>query len=251
MLLGDTHRNAEFMTEAFKAARDRGCEQILQLGDFGFGWSWLSLDERLAVCKFSAIVSILSEKTGVACSFIDGNHENFDRLAEFDLDASGRREVAPNVFHLPRGHRFDLGGVSFLACGGATSLDRAGRVEGTSWWSAEALTTEDVSRCGSEPVDVLLAHDMPIQCGIRKDRHQTGYGMQVDMDWYLNRVRLGEVLEATTPAQVFHGHLHHRYDRALAAQGCVVHGLGSDAGPLGDAAVIFDSSTREIEELST
>lgn len=251
LLLGDTHRNADFMTAAFKAARDQGCEQILQLGDFGFGWSWLSLDERLQVCKFSAIVSILSEKTGVACSFIDGNHENFDRLADLEINPEGRREVAPNVFHLPRGHRFELDGVSFLACGGATSLDRAGRVEGISWWAAEALQDDDVARCGSEPVEVLLSHDMPIQCGIRTDRHQSGFGMQADMDWYANRVRLGEVVDATRPTLLFHGHLHHRYDRELIGPDTVVHGLGSDAGALRDAAVIFDTSTRTIEELAS
>ena len=248
-MLGDTHRNAEFMTEAFKAARDLECEQILQLGDFGFGWSWLSLDERLQVCKFSAIVSILSEKTGVACSFIDGNHENFDRLSELELDEHGRREVAPNVFHLPRGHRFELDGVSFLACGGATSLDRVGRTEGQSWWAAEAISHADVERCGTDPVDVLLCHDMPIQCGIRADRHQTGFGLQADMDWYANRVRVGEVLEATMPDLVFHGHLHHRYDRKLDRLGTSVHGLGSDASSLAEAALIFDTRLKAIEVL--
>jgi predicted phosphodiesterase len=247
MLLGDTHRNLEVLAEAFKAARAAECEEIIQLGDFGFGWSWLAIDDRLSVCRFSAAASILSEKTSVRCSFIDGNHENFDRLFELGLDERGRRQVAPGVYHLPRGHRFELDGCSFLACGGATSLDRAARQEGVSWWAAEALSAEDVAACGSEPVDVLLAHDMPVQCGIRRDRHQTGFGIPADMDWYRNRLRLGEVLEATRPAHVFHGHLHHRYDRHLPELACEVHGLGSDAGPIEQAAVIFDTSTAMLE----
>ena len=251
LLLGDTHRNIDFMTEAFQAARAQECEQILQLGDFGFGWSWLKLDERLSVCKFSAVVAILSEKTGVACSFIDGNHENFDRLSELPLDDQGRREVAPGVFHLPRGHRFELGGTSFLACGGGTSLDRVGRVEGTSWWAAEAVTAHDVARCGTEPVDVLLVHDMPIQCGIREDRHQSGFGLSADMDWYRNRMRIGEVVENTNPSHVVHGHLHYRYDHRLTDPACEVHGLGSDAGPLQAAAIVLETKTLKFEELAS
>ena len=250
LLLGDTHRNIDFMTEAFQAARDQKCEQILQLGDFGFGWSWLKLDEQLSVCKFSAVVSILSEKTGVSCSFIDGNHENFDKLSDLPLDEQGRREVAPGVFHLPRGHRFELGGTTFLACGGSTSLDKAGRVEGTSWWAAEAVTVEDVARCGTDPVDVLLVHDMPIQCGIREDRHQSGFGLGADMDWYRNRMRIGEVVENTRPSHGVHGHLHHRYHRRLSEPECEVHGQASDAGPLSEAAIIFETATGLFEELS-
>ena len=250
LLLGDTHRNTTFVANAFKAAAQNECEQIVQLGDFGYGWQWLQLDETLAVCKFSAVVSILVEKTGIGFSFIDGNHENFDKLESLPPQADGRREVAPSVFHLPRGHRFSIGDTTFLCCGGGVSLDRLGRTSGVSWWEREAITKSDVERCGREAVDVLLAHDMPIQCGIREDRPMSGFGLAADIDWYRNRMRVGEVVDATSPELVVHGHLHHRYERRLdLARPTRIMGLASDRSPLAQAAVIFDSNTQVLSSL--
>jgi len=247
LLVGDTHRNASFLAEVFGAARRNECTQILQLGDFGFGWQWLRLTDTLAVCKFSAVASVLVEKTGIALSFIDGNHENFDKLHTLPLGADGRREVAPGVFHLPRGHRFELEGTTFLACGGATSLDRLGRTPSVSWWAAEALTLDDVAACGDGTVDVLLAHDLPLQCGLREDRPMSGFGLRADMDWYRNRMRLGEVVEATAPTWIFHGHLHHRYERDLRPEAASrVMGLASDKSPIELSTVVFDTVSGQV-----
>jgi len=247
LLVGDTHRNSTFLASAFAAAKRNECELIVQLGDFGFGWQWLPLTDTLAVCKFSAIASMLVEKTGIGLRFIDGNHENFDKLSLLPVGETGMREVAPGVFHLPRGMRFEIDGASFLALGGATSLDRLARTPSVSWWEAEAITTRDVEACGSETVDVLLTHDMPLQCGLRSDRAQSGFGIKADMDWYLNRLRVAEVVETVRPKWVFHGHLHHRYERDLRPElATTVLGLASDKSPLGLSSVVFDTQVQTI-----
>ena len=250
LLLGDTHRNARFLAVAFAAAERAGCERIIQLGDFGFGWQWLGLGENLEICKFSALASVMVERSGIELDFIDGNHENFDRLSSHPLRADGTQEVAPGVRHLPRGHRFELEGCRFLALGGATSLDRMARRRGVSWWEQEAITPAEVEACGQEPVDVLLAHDMPIECGIRADRHQSGYGLSADMDWYRNRMRVSEVLQATQPSWVFHGHLHHRYERDLRPDvDASVIGLASDRQGIDLSALVFVPGERRVELL--
>jgi UDP-2,3-diacylglucosamine pyrophosphatase LpxH len=246
LLVGDTHRNATFLAKAFATASDAGCEAIYQLGDFGYGWQWLSLDEKLAICKFSAIASILVEKTGIRLAFLDGNHENFDRLYAHPQREDKTREVAPGVLHLPRGYRFEIDGCRFLALGGAVSLDKMARTAHVSWWPQEALRPADVAACGTDRVDVLLSHDVPLESGLREGRHLSGYGLAADMDWYRNRLRVTEAIEATEPAWVFHGHLHHRYERDLRPERpMTVVGLASDRHPVAVACVIFDTEERQ------
>jgi predicted phosphodiesterase len=250
LLLGDTHRNATFLATAFEAAEREGCEQIIQLGDFGYGWQWLALGEGLEICRFSAVASVLVDRTGIGLCFIDGNHENFDRLAMQATAPDGSQEVAPGVRHLARGQRLELGGCSFLACGGAISLDRLARTEGRSWWAAEAITTADVVACGSESIDVLLCHDAPLESGLPAERHSSGYGMAADIDWYLNRMRLSEVLAATSPSLVVHGHLHRRYELDLAPEReARIVGLASDAQGIEAAGVVFDTEARRLSPI--
>lgn len=58
--------------------------------------------------------------------FVDGNHENFDKLYQYpEKDWHGGRvhEIRPNVLHLMRGHVFDIQGHSFFCMGGAMSHD--------------------------------------------------------------------------------------------------------------------------------
>ena len=81
--------------------------------------------------------------------FVDGNHENHDAL---DAMACERwhgglvHRVRPSVLHLMRGEVFDLGGASVLAMGGATSVDRALRTPGESWWARELPSAEEYAR---------------------------------------------------------------------------------------------------------
>jgi predicted phosphodiesterase len=251
LFVGDSHRNSAFMAKAFEVAHVNHCEKIIQLGDFGFGWEWLKLTDSLAICKFSAAVSLLVEKTGIEVLFLDGNHENFDALLSIALQPDGRREVAPGVFHLPRGHRFEIDGCSFLVCGGAVSVDKLARQEGVSWWSQEAITDEDVVRCGDASVNVLLTHDAPWQTTKGDHIHRSGYGMSADIETYLNRLRIGRIVEATSPSLVVHGHLHRRYyqERSTRYPQEIV-GLGADKGELRNALLIFETSSRTFSMVS-
>lgn len=240
MLLGDTHRNEAFARKAFEHARRLDCEEIIQLGDFGFGWNWLPLTDTLAICRFSAAISLLVEEFAIAFSFIDGNHENFDRLVDHPLGVDGRREVAPGVWHMPRGYRFERDSVSFLTCGGAVSVDRLARTESVSWWAAEAVTPADVTACGSDAVDILLTHDAPITSAFFENVSTTGYGIQADIDVLRNKILLEKILTVTQPTLTVHGHVHRHFVQDLGS-GRRMIALAHDRAALHRAALVLDT----------
>ena len=52
--------------------------------------------------------------------------------------------VSDHVTMLPRGHRWELGGRSFVALGSAPSVNRDLLTEGVSWWPTEVMLEEHV-----------------------------------------------------------------------------------------------------------
>lgn len=96
-----------------------------------------------------------------------GNHEDYDQIAELpalDLghDIGEVQWITYHIALLPRGHRWERNGWSFVSLGGGPSVDRWSRREGLDWWEAEAITDDDVARVvEAAPADVMLAHDAP------------------------------------------------------------------------------------------
>ena len=69
-LAGDWHANAAYAVEAIRHARRRDSDVVIQLGDFGFHFLDAFLD---------ALDAALADED-LSLGFVDGNHENFDRL---------------------------------------------------------------------------------------------------------------------------------------------------------------------------
>lgn len=188
-LTGDTHGDfSRFSTKKFPEQKHMTKDDyVIILGDFGGIWAdgpnerwWL---EWLNGKNFTTL-------------FIDGNHENFDRLysGEFEeVDFCGGRahKIRDSVYHLMRGHVFNLQGKSFFCFGGAASHDihdgilnkedpdfkekyamlwnsnAAFRVNHVSWWEQE-LPSEDEMELGRTSlenvgynVDYVLTHCLP------------------------------------------------------------------------------------------
>ena len=139
----------------------------------------------------------LSRKKFTIC-FVDGNHENMDRLAEFpivDYHGGKAHKIKANVFHLMRGYVFEFDGKKFWCFGGAQSHDiRDGildlydfgsakefydaikqwslagkmfRINHVSWWKEELPSEEEMQR-GRETlsehgnkVDYIITHCPP------------------------------------------------------------------------------------------
>jgi hypothetical protein len=132
---------------------------------------------------------------------------------------STRRPVCgscgPGSITCPRGTRWTWHGLTWLALGGATSLDRVGRTEGVSWWPEEALTIADADRAvAGGPVDVMVTHDAP--AGVTVPGAGSYLWREETMNAsYLNRELLREVVDVVGPTHLFHGHFHTAYTADL------------------------------------
>jgi predicted phosphodiesterase len=201
---GDWHANLHWGTGIIAMAKERGADVLVHLGDFGWQFTDYYLDG-------------LSQALGdMPLVFIDGNHENHDWLDAQPVDpATGLRILRHNIAHLPRGTRWEWGGVRFLAVGGAHSVDRPSRTPGASWWSQEVLSEDDIDRCVAGGLtDVMFSHDCPAGIdipGLEDSAHFFPKTELVQAD--AHRIRMRRITDAGQPLHVFHGHMHRAYDQ--------------------------------------
>lgn len=189
---GDCHGNfAKFRDSFFPEQKELTREDIVIVcGDFGLWHD--NYEERNALDWL--------EKRSFTTVFVDGNHENFDRLYsdEFpvvDFHGGKAHRIREHVYHLMRGHVFEFDGRKFFCFGGASSHDvrdgilyredfasddefceaiyrmnRFGamfRVNHMSWWKQELPTQEEMD-FGKETlakhgnrVDYIISHCCP------------------------------------------------------------------------------------------
>lgn len=241
---GDWHGNEAAAVWSIKQAARKGVNTILHTGDFGI-WPGQRGENFLKVVEKSLL------ENDVELYFVDGNHEDFPQLLALPLNAEGVRKVRENLYHLPRGFRWTWQGLTFLALGGATSVDRPHRVEFFSWWKEESLTLKDVyTAANGGPADVLITHDAP--AGV----HIPGLHNNWDAS-ELARARrhqelLLQVVESVQPTHLFHGHFHVRYtDELTLSSGARVEVNGLDCDGSGwDALLEVDLEILAAESLA-
>ena len=158
-------------------------DYVIIVGDFGGIWepNGESSEERIRLDWL--------DKLPFTTLFVDGNHENFDRLECYpEVKWNGGRvhQVRPSVLHLERGYIFNINGRSVFTFGGAESTDGSilypedpeyaskihelvqdgamFRVNSVSWWEQE-LPTDDEMKRGLEnlrkvngQVDLIVTH---------------------------------------------------------------------------------------------
>ncbi len=94
-------------------------DYVIILGDFGIIWSQSEDKEE----KY--YLDILENKSFTTL-FIDGNHENHDRLNSYpavEWHGGLVHKIRSNVYHLMRAQIYDIEGKSFFTFGGARSHD--------------------------------------------------------------------------------------------------------------------------------
>lgn len=161
-LVGDLEGDRDWAVEVLRAL-GREVDVAVQLGDLRFGMG-PDPDGYLA-----AIESVCVD-VDLRLLCIGGNHEHWARLDELwadpaHQDGEGRPlplAVSEHVSLLPRGHRWELGGRSLVALGGAPSVNRLLLTQGVNWWPSEVITDEHVElTLAGGPADVVLLHDSP------------------------------------------------------------------------------------------
>lgn len=235
MLAGDWHGYGDWAQKAIHHARKNGAKTILQLGDFGIwpgreGYKYLRfVDKTLEECDIDLLV-------------VPGNHEDYEQLG---IDHPGREpftlRVESRTTFLPRGYRWEWWGQTWMALGGAFSVDDFKRVEGKSWWPGETLTDEQVEYAARPgDVDVIVAHDCPSGVDIPGIGPNSKGG-----DWPIRSLNLSEqhrqkirrVVDTVKPGLYFHGHYHCRYTSGTYLPGgdvMKVVGLDMDHTTLAD-----------------
>ena len=178
-LVGDLEGDRDWTVGRLRALGERGDVQVAcQLGDLRFGYG-PDPDGYLA-----AIESVCAE-FGIRLLCITGNHENWARLDRLWAEPRWQHEdgsvkpiaVSEHVTMLPRGHRWEMGGRSFVALGGAPSVNRDQLTEGVDWWPSEVIREEHVeATIEGGHADVMLTHDStrPPYC--------TGCGAQTNVN---------------------------------------------------------------------
>lgn len=218
LVVGDMHGNLfAWQRTIMKAYKQSRAEVILQVGDFGYGWDDLYLYELDAIL----------EAAGATVLWLDGNHENFDKLEMAGAFPSHKgvnepTQTSERTWYLPRGYVWDWHGRKCLALGGAYSVDKPYRTPHRSWWPQEEITEDDVTIAlrgikdyghgdgDPQPIDVMFTHDafdgirVP---GVHAEWKQDEFAEVC----FPNREKLRRVVDVARPELLCLGHFHHSY----------------------------------------
>ena len=166
-ITGDCHSDfRRFNTKNFPEQKDMiKDDYVIICGDFGGVWN---RDEESPQEAFN--MDWLEDKPFTTL-FVDGNHENFDRLNSYPVEEwnGGKvHRIRKSVIHLMRGQVFKLEGKTFFTFGGASSHDIDGgildinnpdyhkkrkkldrewipyRINHISWWERELPNEEEM-----------------------------------------------------------------------------------------------------------
>lgn len=215
---GDWHGNKSWAVAAIGQAHMLNADVILHVGDFGY-WP----GERGK--PYFATLQDKLEKYDLQLYWLDGNHENHDHLAEMtqgslELTTMGKYD---RLHYMPRGFRWEWWGKTFMAVGGAVSVDKEWRTEGRDWWPAEILTEDQITYACREPkVDVILAHDCPHGVDIpgigpktKQRPNENSWPPHVLAEAEAHRKQMRRIWEAHQPRLWVHGHYHRFYESWL------------------------------------
>lgn len=220
LMLGDTHANTRWTVNAIESAHKLGAERVFVVGDFGY-WP----DPYMGHPDFLKDVSEAAMVEGVHVDWVDGNHEDFKNLYLNHLkDHDAPVQILPGVNWYPRGVRWEWGGVTFMAMGGAASIDRQHRTPGISWFPDEIIDDGDVAKAA--PADIMITHDSPIN-----PLETTGRRFVIDEQSEYCRQQMRRIVTVSKPELLLHGHYHMSTDlQFLRGDGeytrCI--GLGCD-----------------------
>ena len=186
-LTGDTHipidiskLNSKNFPEGKNLTKD---DYVIVLGDFGLLWNYqktgFSVDSNPSdICWSKEELNWkkwLEEKPWTTL-FIDGNHEDFNRLNTYPIEEwnGGKvQKISDSIIHLMRGEVYTINGKKFFTFGGAKSTDR-GEATGTAeedvgkvWWTQELPFQYEIDNAAKNleknnyKVDYILTHTLP------------------------------------------------------------------------------------------
>jgi hypothetical protein len=125
----------------------------------------------------------------------------------FDLLEQDGGAWQPSWKHMPRGSVLEVDGYRVMFFGGASSIDKAWRVEGSSWWRQEDITYAQVRKALDTvegPIDALFTHEHAARIPYSDDRYKHNHSESKG-----NRQMLDVLVDHFKPSYSFFGHHHH------------------------------------------
>lgn len=241
--MGDTHMNARWIRAMLRELKDRHVSHVFQAGDYGF----------LYTSNFVKDVEESCEEYGIEIIFCDGNHDNHDLLNSLPRDDGGFGVLSPHVRFAPRAHRWSVWGKTFMALGGAESVDKAWRTPMVDWWPTERLHPSEAQRAVSGgPVDVMLAHDCPSRVpipGITRANGLRYFPEEALRRADEHRDVFRKIVDQVNPAVYVHGHYHVDYGWVDPKTNTRYIGLNMDGKPF-DRSIWVVRSPDELERFT-
>lgn len=188
-ITGDCHGEyCRFDTNNFPEQEEMTKDDyVIVAGDFGF---WED-------CKQQRSLLDWLDKRAFTLLWVDGNHENYDLLANYPIESwcgGDVQYIKPSVIHLCRGQVFDIDGCKIFTFGGASSHDISGgilevddpmleekkeqlyisrkpyRINHLSWWKEELPSQEELDigvanlKKHHNKVDYIVTHCCSTSC---------------------------------------------------------------------------------------
>ena len=186
-ITGDCHGNFERFNDSIFPEQNEMTKDdcIIICGDFGGVW------HKDKESRQETMVLDWLECKPFTTLFVDGNHENFDRLYSYPVEEwnGGKvHKIRPSVMHLMRGQVFTIQGKKIFTFGGAKSHDISGgildlddpdfenkkkrldkgwkpyRINHLSWWEQELPSQEEMEegkrnlKANRNAVDFIVTH---------------------------------------------------------------------------------------------
>jgi len=178
--IGISKFNSDNFPEGKTLTKD---DYVIVLGDFGLVWNYKETgcsvpsnpNDKCWTREEYYWLKWLNNKPWTTL-FIDGNHENFNRLKTYPItewNGGKVQKISDSVIHLLRGEVYTINDTKIFTFGGAKSIDR-GTVTGTEekdinkiWWKEELPSQEELDNAISNlekhhfNVDYILTHALP------------------------------------------------------------------------------------------
>ena len=198
--MGDNHGEYRYMFDIIKNNEIKDC-YFIHLGDGGEGF--IPLEKQL---RQFAYLNDFFRAHNIQYMSIRGNHSD-----PFYFRPDSR--VAMSNFELIEDYTVvEYKGKKIQFIGGATSIDRIHRNEGTSYWKEESVVL-DKDKC--QKVDILVTHTAPSQCFPQQFNdivyNWARHDSSLLKDLTEERGLMDEIFEICQPSLHLYGHFHYSY----------------------------------------